>query len=144
MTLFSSPIFLQLIIAHIIGDFLLQNDKMVNDRERHHWRSPLLLLHAAIHALLFYVVVGHMAWWMQPIAFGACHWGVDVWKSYQKPGRAKIFLVDQFAHVFCILLFVAYQPSISVTEQSSSWTGLQIQNIDLQPIVQLWSVAGWL
>jgi hypothetical protein len=41
-----------LVLAHLVGDFLLQPRRWVEERYRLHQRSPRLLLHALLHGLL--------------------------------------------------------------------------------------------
>jgi hypothetical protein len=45
-------IFIKLILAHLIGDFILQSDRWIEDKEKKKWRSPFLGVHAGIHFIL--------------------------------------------------------------------------------------------
>lgn len=45
-------LFIKLLLAHLIGDFFLQTDSWIKDKERKKWRSIKLLQHVIIHGIL--------------------------------------------------------------------------------------------
>lgn len=47
---------IKLIIAHLIGDFFLQPNAWVKDKERRKLKSTKLYLHVMIHVALIFVV----------------------------------------------------------------------------------------
>ena len=45
-------LFLQLLLAHLAGDFFLQPTAWVKQKEEKNWTSPLLYYHIGIHFVL--------------------------------------------------------------------------------------------
>lgn len=87
-----------LISAHVIGDFLLQPDKLVARKAR----PEYLLLHSAIHAALAYVALQAWQCWQAPLAVLLIHGLIDRVKVGQKD-TATAFALDQAAHVLALL-----------------------------------------
>jgi len=105
----STLIFLQLLLAHLLGDFALQSTRMVEERRKKHARSPWLWVHVATHGGLFWLVSGPGGWpWA--LLFAAIHAAVDIGKSYVKKDSLGLFLADQAAHVVTLVYFWALLP----------------------------------
>jgi hypothetical protein len=49
---------IQLFLAHILGDFFLQGNAWVRDKEQKKWGSPYLYLHTALHFILMVLITG--------------------------------------------------------------------------------------
>lgn len=94
-------------IAHLIGDFILQNDWMAVNKKRN---SFACLVHVVIYLLPF--LVCHLSWW-QIVLIGIQHflqdrtgfifWWMSAWKRMPKEHWNQIPLwVDQSFHVLWI------------------------------------------
>lgn len=102
-------LFLKLVVAHLVGDFLLQSNAWVKDKERKKWRSGTLLLHVLLHGLLLFLVLLtesiRQYWWIIPIIMGT-HWGIDALKLQFQGTKYKTrmwwFIGDQVAHILVI------------------------------------------
>lgn len=105
---------LQLILAHIIGDFLLQPEKWVKDKEEKKHRSPYLYIHTLVHALALCIVLQFdTKYWMGFIAILISHLAIDLIKLHlQNTHNARrLFFLDQVAHMVVIALVVrSYEP----------------------------------
>jgi hypothetical protein len=89
-----------LIAAHAIADFSLQTDGLVQNKNR----LGILMLHAAIHAALSYVVLQVWACWQAPLFVLLVHAAIDYIKQRcRRGGAATAFIVDQIVHVFSLL-----------------------------------------
>ncbi len=96
-------ILLKLIIAHLIGDFILQPSKWVASKEQKKAGSLWLYLHVAIHALL----VLAFTWSLQlALITMSIHFIIDITKLYvQRPqSKHRWFLIDQLLHILSLLL----------------------------------------
>lgn len=98
------PILIRLLIAHFIGDFLLQPLKWVQHKERHKIKSKHLYLHVFIHGILTYILIGEWTNFQLPIIVMFVHFLIDVFKIYQKKKKIKWFLIDQLLHIITIFL----------------------------------------
>jgi len=97
-------ILIRLLIAHFIGDFLLQPLKWVQHKKKHKIKSKYLYLHVFVHGILVYVLVGEWSNFLLPIIVMIIHFLIDVFKIYQKKKKVKWFLIDQLLHVISIFL----------------------------------------
>lgn len=92
-------VLLRLFIAHVLGDFLLQPRRWVEERRTLHLRSPGLWLHGAVHGLLALLAIGDPQWWLLALLVALSHVAIDTLKSYKDAGSAKWFLLDQVLHL---------------------------------------------
>lgn len=99
-----APILIRLLIAHFIGDFLLQPLKWVQHKEKYKIKSKYLYLHVLVHGVLTYVLVGEWSNFMLPIIVMIIHFLIDVFKIYQKKKKVKWFLIDQLLHILSLFL----------------------------------------
>ncbi|PZP37652.1 MAG: DUF3307 domain-containing protein, partial [Pseudopedobacter saltans] len=102
-----------LLLAHIIGDFVLQPDKWVKDKESKKIRSGYLLVHVLLHIALMVVLTGfEMKYWLGFLIIGITHYLLDLSKLYwDKKKKISAFFIDQILHIVVILLTVwAYYP----------------------------------
>lgn len=105
-----------LVAGHLIGDFVLQTNRMVADKRRIGTR----LSHAVTVAIISWALVGHWAtwWWLLP-ALVVTHFLIDTAKSalekrlpqspseesgwLKRNGEATLLVVDQVLHLAVIL-----------------------------------------
>lgn len=97
-------IFTKLILAHLIGDFLLQPNQWVAHKERHKAASPYLYLHVLVHFLLYMLVLWDLNLWWMAAAAAVLHLIIDAAKlQFQNVKNKKIwFLADQAMHILVI------------------------------------------
>lgn len=91
-------LFIRLFIAHMAGDFILQQKSWVKQRATYKWKSGLLYANAAIIAVLSWILSGYPHTWLIPILIFAVHAGIDIIKSYA-PDKPVIFAADQLLHL---------------------------------------------
>lgn len=96
-------ILLRLLLAHLLGDFVLQPGKWVKDRSEKHHRSRTLYLHAAMHGLLTLIALGDFSQWLLGLGVAITHLGIDLIKSHKDPKSAKWFVIDQGLHVLVLV-----------------------------------------
>jgi len=100
---FDLALLLRLLIAHLLGDFLLQRKSWINDKFTKKWISIPLYLHILIIGVLTYLFSGHFNNFWIPAVVMVTHYFTDVWKSH-KGDDLRFFLIDQFIHIFIILI----------------------------------------
>ena len=96
----------KLLIAHIIGDFFLQPQKWVHEKEKKKLKSPKLYLHIAIHFILLFVILWDASLWLPIVIIGVSHFIIDAIKLIVQKKNTKriIFFIDQLLHVIVILI----------------------------------------
>lgn len=101
-------LFVKLLLAHLIGDFLLQPQSWVADKEAKRFRSGRLYLHVLIHALLTSIVLWDINLWLPALVVMGTHYLIDLAKVlFQKASnRPAWFAVDQCLHIAVLLLIV--------------------------------------
>lgn len=97
---------LQLILAHLLGDFLLQPSVWVAAKERRRVQAWQLYLHGIIHGLLVLVICGHISYWPLALLIASMHLLIDGIKLSIQNERNKrnLFFWDQAAHFLSIFL----------------------------------------
>ncbi|WP_262147272.1 DUF3307 domain-containing protein [Chryseobacterium foetidum] len=97
-------IFIQLILAHLLGDFLLQPNSWVADKENRKLKSPFLYLHVLIHTVLSFIFLWNIELWWVAVLVGVTHLIIDACKlSFQNiQTKKRWFFIDQLLHVAVI------------------------------------------
>ncbi|HQU99754.1 MAG: DUF3307 domain-containing protein [Bacteroidia bacterium] len=107
-------LFLKLLSAHLITDFILQKDNWIMQRNTLHYKAPSLYLHTLITALFAYLFSALWQNWQIPLIVFVTHTLIDIGKSYCKP-LFIYFFIDQMLHWF-VLLGCAWQYSTTTTD----------------------------
>lgn len=97
-------IFIQLILAHLLGDFILQPNSWVADKENRKLKSSYLYFHVLIHTVLSFIFLWDLKLWWVAVLVGISHFIIDVCKlSFQNDQTKKRwFFIDQALHVAVI------------------------------------------
>lgn len=98
-------ILLKLILAHIVGDFILQSNKCVSKKEEQKIKSPSLYLHALVHGTLVLMILWDLKYYPLALLIMIIHLVIDLSKLYfQKENNASYwFFIDQGAHLLSIV-----------------------------------------
>ncbi|WP_411812806.1 DUF3307 domain-containing protein [Chryseobacterium scophthalmum] len=97
-------IFIQLILAHLLGDFILQPNSWVADKENRKLKSSYLYFHVLIHTVLSFIFLWDLKLWWVAVLVGISHFIIDACKlSFQKiQTKKRWFFIDQALHVAVI------------------------------------------
>ncbi len=119
-------IFIKLLLAHLIGDFMLQPQKWVIHKEANKIASKYLYLHILIHLGLYALALWDINAWKLILLLALSHLIIDLLKLYSErffTNKGVPFFLDQLLHVGVIYIcsFYAELPSHAID---------LIQNID--------------
>ena len=109
-------VFLKLLLAHFLGDFLFQPDKWVIDKEQKKWRSAKFYLHILVHFVLSLIIVFDFAYLLPIVLICISHFLIDLGKlSWQNNKNQRIiFLADQVLHLVAIAFILElFQPFLN-------------------------------
>ncbi|KUJ56039.1 DUF3307 domain-containing protein [Chryseobacterium aquaticum] len=97
-------IFIKLILAHILGDFILQPNSWVSDKENRKLKSKYLYIHVLIHTVLSFIFLWDIQLWWVAVLVGVSHFMIDVSKLYFQNIKTKKswFFGDQLLHIAVI------------------------------------------
>jgi hypothetical protein len=105
---------IKLLIAHLIGDFVLQPQKWVADKKQKKHKSVFLYTHILIHASALIILLEFDSnYWLAYALIPSSHYLIDLIKIHLETCRnsRKLFIIDQIAHVMIISLVVyLYKP----------------------------------
>lgn len=145
-------ILLKLILAHLLGDFLLQPKSWVEEKEKRKVNSLWLYLHLAIHAVVSLIILGNPAYWPLVLLVVISHLIIDIVKLSWQTEKTKViwFIIDQLLHLLAItsIYFLYMNPSIDLTKLllPQSWiyaTALllltSVSGITIQNLLANWS-----
>ena len=106
-------IFIPLILAHLLGDFILQPNSWVADKEQKKGGSIYLYIHILLHTILAFVFLWDRNLWWIALIIGVTHFLID-WAKLQfqnQKTKRTWFFIDQIAHVLVIaVLSMFYFP----------------------------------
>lgn len=96
---------LKLLLAHFLGDFILQPPKWAEDKVNNKLRSKYLYLHFLIHGVLTYLLLQS---WDVTVIIVVTHAAIDIFKifSQTEDTRRKWFFYDQSLHIVVIIAIV--------------------------------------
>ncbi len=111
-------ILIKLVLAHLFGDFFLQPNSWVVEKEKKKLKSLKLYWHVLIHTLLVFLVFRSFEVWKMALVIGITHFIIDSIKLiYQREKTKSLwFFMDQSLHLLVILAcWINYaQPDFSV------------------------------
>lgn len=108
-------IFVKLFLAHLLGDFLLQPNSWVSDKENKRQRSKYLYIHTFLHGILAWILVAEIAFGWFALALALTHGFIDFLKlNFQKKKtKRNWFVVDQILHLITILFIASLYQNLS-------------------------------
>lgn len=108
-------IFTKLILAHLLGDFILQPNSWVADKERRKLKSPYLYLHVLIHTVLSFVFLWNTDLWWISLLIGITHFIIDASKLMFQTlkNKKRWFFIDQLLHILVIAGISFYSKEFS-------------------------------
>ncbi|WP_422358574.1 DUF3307 domain-containing protein [Reichenbachiella sp.] len=105
---------LKLLLAHLIGDFLIQPDHWVKDKEEKKHRSKYMFAHLLIHAIATLLLLQFdFTYWKGLVIIIVSHFAIDLIKiNWQNTSNKRwLFFIDQLAHLLVIAWVVyLYEP----------------------------------
>ncbi|MGB2686294.1 MAG: DUF3307 domain-containing protein [Olleya sp.] len=118
---------LKLVLAHAIGDFVLQPDQWVKDKTIKKHKSKYLYFHVLIHALALLILLQFNAnYWIGIVSIVVSHYIIDVIKLNltKKINPRLLFILDQIAHLIVIAIV-----ALSYTQNSFDINTLYSKNV---------------
>lgn len=108
-------IFIKLLLAHLLGDFLLQPTNWVLDKETKTHKSRYLYLHTLLHGILAWALVGEVRFGWFAVVLALLHGLIDFLKLIlQKTDTKRIwFIIDQILHVLVIVSIVSVYKNLT-------------------------------
>ena len=108
----------KLILAHIIGDFILQPSSWVKDKNEKKLYSSRIYIHILVHAILMFVLLWDIKMWPMITILVITHFLIDIAKiyfqsdssEYRKPFLSPTtwFFLDQALHIIAIFTAVYF------------------------------------
>ena len=107
-------LFLKLLVAHLLGDFVFQPKNWVKDKEKKKIKSIKLYAHVSIHAILLLLLLQfNSKYWNVFLLVIVSHYLVDIGKLHLQKKKTKrlFFFLDQALHaLFLGLATYIYAP----------------------------------
>ncbi|MCB0383164.1 MAG: DUF3307 domain-containing protein [Psychroserpens sp.] len=103
---------LKLLIAHIVGDFVLQPNRWVNDKKAKKHKSKFFYLHGLVHFIALLVLLQFdWSYWPYIVAIVISHLIIDLIKlNLEKKVNARLlFTLDQLLHIIIIAVVVYFK-----------------------------------
>ncbi len=147
---------LKLLIAHSIGDFVLQPSHWVKSKQKKKHSSKYLYFHVIIHALLLALLLKFdWSYWLLILVITLSHFIIDLVKLNIDKGKFSglLFALDQVAHLLVIMFAVhIYEPyqidfHLIYSQQSlliifALLSTTYISSIIMKIIMSQWTIEG--
>lgn len=101
-------ILLQLLLAHILTDFVLQPGTWIKHKRTYKAKSLYLVIHSLIAGLLSLLFLQQLRFWYIALFISVTHYLIDLWKLNQVRDNLKYFLLDQIFHMIMIIIAWLY------------------------------------
>lgn len=103
-------LFIKLLLAHLLGDFIWQPNSWVMHKEANKHKSIYLYLHILLHGFLAVIVVGEISFIPYAVFIAVTHGIIDLIKlSFQKNKTKRTwFVIDQIAHLLILIGVVLF------------------------------------
>ena len=111
---------IKLLAAHLLGDFLLQSDKLCKMRysEKLSKRITANCIHSLIQAVLSYCFLELWNLWWIPLIIFISHFIIDFIKTQYGKKDLPYFIGDQIMH-YCVILLIWYFLQSNLTEMQA-------------------------
>lgn len=99
---------IKMILAHLIGDFVLQTDHSIKDLNTFKFKSKHLYIHFIVHFVLLWILTGL---WLPSILLSIIHILIDIITKFncnKRKYRIQIFFIDQILHFLSIGVIVYF------------------------------------
>lgn len=109
---------IKLLLAHFLGDFLLQPEAWVKDKNENKHLSSKLYLHILLHMVLMLIITFDRSLIVPILLIGILHYVIDLGKlSIQNESNKRLaFIIDQLCHIAVIIGVANYNsPFISIS-----------------------------
>ena len=144
-------IFIKLLLAHLLGDFLLQPNSWVLNKEIKKHNSIYLYIHTFLHGILAWALIGEMAFGWFALFLALSHGLIDLLKLYFQKHKTKRnwFIVDQILHLIIIVIITSIYENLIIDFKffnNKFWmltTGIffltKPSSIIIQNIISIWT-----
>lgn len=147
-------IFVKLLLAHLLGDFLLQPTSWVLDKENNKYKSKYLYIHTFLHGILAWIFVGEIEFGWFALALALAHGAIDLMKLQFQNNKTKRtwFVLDQILHAITIAIIIVLYKNLSVdftAFNNQFWllvTGILLltkpTSILIKNVISIWTPEG--
>jgi hypothetical protein len=98
-------LFAKLLIAHLVGDFILLRNKRLKEKGKKLWKSRTLVVHSLIHFILAFIAFWDITYWMFALAIGLSHYVSELLLRGWLSRRPQIaFASGQIFHLLLLYL----------------------------------------
>ncbi len=120
-------VFTKLLLAHLLGDFVLQPTKWVQHKKERKVFSKYLYMHVFLHFALAMALLWDLRFWKIATILLVTHFLIDFLKLYLEPLLKKdnlLFFIDQVLHVlvlYCCAFYGSIGPQTALLFNSIDW-----------------------
>ncbi|MHC0440912.1 DUF3307 domain-containing protein [Flavobacterium sp. 3-210] len=144
-------LFVKLLLAHLLGDFIWQPNSWVADKEIKKHKSIYLYVHILLHGILAAILAGEISFIPYAVLIVVTHGVIDLIKlNFQKNKTKRTwFVVDQIAHLLVLIVVVLLYENKNIIpfwQDNNFWillTGFLFVtkpvSIFIKTIISIWS-----
>ena len=136
-------LFLALLLAHLVGDYLLQTDSLCITKRERRFRCGFLYVHAAIIAVLSLIAFWDFSFWLWALVIGVAHLIIDGIKACVRKDSMWLFISDQILHIviIAVVAFISVERCAWTSPESLADQTLKVEAVACAAIV-CWKPAN--
>ncbi len=123
-----SSLFVNLLLAHFVGDFVLQTESLCKQKLEKKAGSWFLYVHALIILALALLALWDIRLWYIALTIGVSHLLIDLGKVCIKKNSVWVFVADQILHIL-ILAVAAWICVDQLGWNTPNWPNLPVTKI---------------
>jgi hypothetical protein len=144
-------LFIKLLLAHLLGDFIWQPNSWVADKEAKKHKSIYLYLHILLHGVLAAILAGEIQFIPYAVLIAVTHGIIDLIKLNFQQAKTKRtwFIADQIAHILILIGVVLFYKGETINFlwiNNQFWiliTGILLitkpTSIFIKTVISIWS-----
>ncbi len=129
-------VFLKLVLAHFLGDFVFQPSRWVQQKKELGIKSKWLYIHAGVHLILSLLLVMDLGYLVPILVIAVSHLAIDAvkitFRSRTGILEPVLFIADQLAHLLVLfLVFKTWEDPAFLKDIYPEWDRIILVSIAL-------------
>ena len=134
-----------LLLAHFVGDYLLQTGPLCRQKREKKVRSWFQYVHALIIGLLSWAAIWDVRLWYVSLTIGVMHLLIDIGKSYVRNENVWAYALDQVLHIL-VMAVAAWVCVCRLGWSAPAWLAPSVVRVEAVAVAALvcWRPANFL
>lgn len=116
-------LFSKLLIAHLIGDFVIFRRNRLKEKGKKLWQSKWLVLHSIVHIICAWIALWDITYWPYALVIGLSHYLGDLTCGTMSHRNPQLwFAADQLFHIVILIVIGTLVMDTQLTDFPGSFS----------------------